>query len=174
MIGAVTARPAGPALMLLASLGGMALGFAVDCRSLGPDTLASLCSEASPSLYLSVAHHWNLLRGTLVGMGIGGLAASVVFCRVATGAPWARLASDCICSLAMLAGMLLGGWLGPAIAATVGADWGALGMFAAMAIGMIAGLATWMLLADVAWRGVVEMAEAIDPRPANPTLDSSS
>ncbi len=119
--------------MLLGSLGGMALGFLVDSSSIGPQALASLCREGPVSLAASAAHHWDLLRATMVGMIAGGLVTAVV------GARPTRLGCALLCHAAMLAGMILGGWLGPSLAASLGIAWGAAAMFAAMAVGMGSG-----------------------------------
>src|SRR5579863_8629968 len=118
------ARPTATASMLLASLGGMAVGFLVDSGALGPETLASLCQETSSTLAISIVHHWTLLRATLVGMVAAGVLVSAVD-EIRDGATprLPRLGFSLLRHLAMVAGMLLAGWIGPPLAAALGVAW---------------------------------------------------
>ena len=131
---------------LLASMTGMALGFLIDSRSMGPGLFASLCRAAPVTFAASVAYHCALLKMSLLGMMLAGIATSGgadLLRHIARNdrltTLCARLGIDLVCGLTMLAGMLLGGWIGPLIAAELGAAWGPATMLAAMAAGMSLG-----------------------------------
>jgi hypothetical protein len=57
-----------------------------------------------------------------------------------------RYLSDGACVAAMLAGMILGGWLGPPVTAAIGIGTSSGRLVSAMAVGMVAGMAVAMPL----------------------------
>ncbi len=71
----MTRLPPGTRAMWLGSAAGMALGLAIDCRSVTPAALAGLCTAETGSWLAGFARHLALLPATNIGMLLGGLAA---------------------------------------------------------------------------------------------------
>ncbi len=143
-----------PFLMLLLCLAGMAVGLLLDRSATPPWVLATLCTTGGGSFAASVARHWLALPATNLAMVLGGISTIGVVEMRARQAPrrrcrkaiCARAGFNLSCNAAMLAGMLLGGWLGPVFAIRWGLDWDASAMMAMMAAGMVWGMAGAMAL----------------------------
>lgn len=143
------ALPAGPLLMLFLSLSGMAIGLAVDCGSIAPSTLTSLCTAGFASIGTMIEAHWSVLPATHAMMLAGALLACAMTETTGRQAPDApgmtaigrRLGIDALCFVAMLLGMWLAAWLAPVAARglDVGLSFG--GLVALMILGMAAGMA---------------------------------
>src|SRR6478672_12498757 len=107
-------RSAAPFLMLFLCLCGMATGLAIDCGSIPPDVLASLCTGGSDSFLHMVEVHWSLLPATHVMMLVGA-ATAIGMTEFgeghAGGHPATALGRGTACAGLMLAGMMAGGWL---------------------------------------------------------------
>jgi hypothetical protein len=132
----MTRLPSGPLPMWLFCASGMALGLAIDCRSVTPAALASFCTAGTGSLLAGFARHLAQLPATNIGMLLGGLAA------LSLGGPIsaAIVRMNLACNAFMLIGMSLAGCMGPALAARLGIEWSAGVMMAAMTAGMTLGL----------------------------------
>lgn len=147
-----TAAPTtAPVLMLLLSLAGMAAGMLIDCRSVNPVALATLCSAEPASFLASAFRHVAALPATTSAMLLGGFATVPVEVwrtqhRPARKVVYVHTGFNLACNAAMLAGMLFGAWRGPAIAASLGLGWDISGMITAMTAGMIWGMAGMMVL----------------------------
>jgi hypothetical protein len=143
------ALPAGPLLMLFLSLSGMAIGLAVDCGSIAPSTLTSLCTAGFASFGTMIAAHWSVLPATHAMMFAGALLACAM--TETTGRPSVdapgpasigrRLGIDALCFIAMLLGMWAAAWLAPFAARglDIGLSFG--GLVALMIFGMAIGMA---------------------------------
>jgi hypothetical protein len=139
----------GPLPMWLFCANGMALGLAIDCRSVTPAALASLCTAGTGSLPAGFARHLALLPVTNIGMLLGGLASLCLGGPISAAIARINLA----CNAFMLIGMSLAGCLGPALAARLGIEWSAGVMMAAMTGGMTLGMmATNALYGNRPWR----------------------
>jgi hypothetical protein len=123
-----------PVLVWLASVAGMALGLSIDCRSISPAALASLC--ASGGSLSTLVRHLALLPATNIGMALGMLAALALATPVSNTALCRSLA----CYALMLAGMTLGSCVGVALSQQADIVWAAPLMLAAMTLGMTAGM----------------------------------
>jgi len=123
-----------PALVWLASAAGTAIGLSVDCRSVSPAALATLCTVGtSPA---ALIRHLTALPATNIGMALGMLAALALLTPVSGRALCRSLA----CYALMLAGMSLGGCVGVALIQQASLDWAAPLMLAAMTLGMTMGM----------------------------------
>lgn len=147
----------GPLMMLFLSVCGMAIGLAIDCGSIPPDVLASLCLTEVTSLTGGLRAHLAVLPAThalmLVGAPVSGAMTDAAADEkgrhersIATMV--ARHLPDAICAAAMLAGMVAGGVLGPPLVERLGIASGFTRLIVAMVIGMAAG----MLLATPLYR----------------------
>ncbi len=132
----MTRLRSGPLPMWLFCVSGMALGLAIDCRSVTPAALASLCTAGTGSLPAGFARHLAQLPATNIGMLLGGLAA------LGLGGPISEpiIRMNLACNAFMLIGMSLAGCMGPALAARLGIEWSASVMMAAMTAGMTLGM----------------------------------
>jgi hypothetical protein len=124
-------RPLG---IWLASVAGMAIGLSIDCRSVSPAALASLC--ASGGGLSTLIRHLALLPATNIGMALGMLAALALATPLGGGA----LCRGVACYALMLAGMSLGGCAGVVLCQQADIVWAAPLMLAAMTLGMTAGM----------------------------------
>jgi hypothetical protein len=122
--------------MWLFCVSGMALGLAIDCRSVTPAALASLCTAGTGSLPAGFARHLAQLSATNIGMLMGGLAALILGGPISAAIVRMNLA----CNAFMLIGMSLAGCIGPALAARLGIEWSAGVIMAAMTAGMTLGM----------------------------------
>ena len=141
----MTRIPAGAPAMWLASTAGMALGLAIDCRSVSPEALAGLCSAGNGALLAGFLRHLAMLPATNLGMLLGGFLA-LGFARLKN--PLINLA----CSALMLIGMSLAVCAGPAFFACFGVSWNATIMLAVMTLGMSMGMAAVAILGRLANR----------------------
>ncbi len=136
--------PALPAAMLLLSTCGMAVGLAIDCGVTPPDLIATLCVGSAGSLAATIAAHSAFLPATHIGMLAGAILALALderpddpgFLRAFVR----RLPAGAVSILAMFTGMVLGGWLGPDVAARLGVGSDFAGLIGGMVIGMAAGM----------------------------------
>ena len=119
-----------PLLIWLGAVAGMAIGLSIDCRSISPAALASLCASGDGPLVL--IRHLAALPATNIGMALGMLTPSALATRLNFGAVCRGLA----CYVLMLAGMSFGGCIGVALAGEASLDWSAPLMVAAMTLGM--------------------------------------
>jgi hypothetical protein len=126
----------------------MALGLAIDCRTVSPDALASLCTAGTGSLAAGILRHLALLPATNIGMLLGGVVALGFGGSTSPRATPMNLA----CSALMLIGMSLAACLGPALAERFGVDWHAAIMLAAMTVGMTLGTLAAVALGHLARR----------------------
>jgi len=123
-----------PALVWLVSVAGMALGLSIDCRSVSPAALASLC--ASGQGLGTLTRHFAAMPATNSGMALAMLATLVLSTPI-NG--WA-LCRSLGCYAFMLVGMSLGGCVGTMLAGEATIAWGMPLMLAAMTLGMTAGM----------------------------------
>jgi hypothetical protein len=148
-----------PFLMLLLSVSGMAAGLLIDRHLVGAETLSALCLTAPRSFLANLLRHWDILRATHLAMLLGGLATvavvemrqrrmTTVRCRKAV---CGRVGFNLMCNAAMLGGMLLGSWLGPAMAARFAWAWGMPSMISMMVAGMVWGMVGSMTLYRLAY-----------------------
>jgi hypothetical protein len=123
-----------PLVIWLASVAGMALGFSIDCRSVSPAAIASLCAPGDSLAVL--IRHLAVLPATNLAMAAGMLAA------IAPAVPMSGRAAcrSLACYALMLAGMSFGGCIGIVIAGEANLDWGAPLMLAGMTLGMTAAM----------------------------------
>jgi hypothetical protein len=145
----------GPLMMLFLSVCGMAIGLAIDCGSITPDVLASLCLARSTSLTGGLQAHFALLPATHALMLAGALVSGAVT-DAATDGPGqparsiatmvARHLPNAICAAAMVAGMAAGGFLGPPLVERLGVASGFTRLVVAMVLGMAAGMVLAMPL----------------------------
>jgi hypothetical protein len=140
-----------PLLMLLLCLCGMAIGLAIDSGSVPLEVLASLCLADSGNLVSGAGMHLELLPATHALMLAGAIMAAAIsrFESAGAGSPSpasARYLPDGACIAAMLSGMILGGWLGPPITASLGVEASSTRLVVAMIAGMIAGMSVSMPL----------------------------
>lgn len=135
---------AGDGAAFLMGFCGMMIGLAIDLRSVLPEALATLCT-AERSLAGSLALHASLLPATCLLMLGGCLLGARLGPALAAEAPppvLDRLAG----ATAMVAGMGLGEWLGPRLAARFGLGWDISAMTGAMALGMLLAMAACILV----------------------------
>ncbi len=160
-----------PFLMLLLSTAGMAAGLLIDGHLQGRETLSGLCLSVPGSFHANLLRHWDILRATHLAMLAGGMGtvaaiearhhlASSVRCRKAV---CGRMGFNLMCNGAMLGGMLLGSWLGPALASRFQWAWGMPSMISMMVVGMVWGMAGSMSLYRLAYA-------LLDARPAGRPL----
>ena len=123
-----------PALVWFASVAGMATGLSIDCHSVSPSALATLC--ASGEGLGTLMRHLQALPATNIGMALGMLAALAL----ATPLSGAALCRSLACYALMLAGMSLGGCVGVALSQQADIAWAAPLMLAAMTLGMTIGM----------------------------------
>jgi hypothetical protein len=147
-----------PLLMLFLCLCGMAIGLAIDSGSIPLEVLASLCLAGSGTLASGAAVHLSLLPATHAMMFGGAVLAAAITKsgrgsdgHSSTNATAARYLPEGACVAAMLAGMILGGWFGPPVAASLGIAASSSRLIAAMAVGMVAGMAVAMPLYRSRW-----------------------
>jgi len=148
----VEAVVGGPLMMLFLSVCGMAIGLAIDCGSIPPDALASLCLAKTTSLTGGLQAHLAVLPATHALMLAGALVSGAMT-DAATDEPGrhersiaamvARHLPNAICAAAMLAGMLAGGFLGPPLVERLGVASG----FTRLTVAMVLGMAFGMVLA---------------------------
>ena len=144
----MTRPPRGSVFMWLLCAFGMALGLAVDCRSVGPAALAGLCAADQASLSAVFLRHLSLLPATNIGMLLGGFAAFAL-----TGSrdlSLARLGGSVTCNLIILMGMSLAACLGRPLALGLGVTWSATAMIVAMTAGMTLGMIATAALSRLA------------------------
>ncbi len=115
----------------------MALGLAIDCRSMSPEALGSLCTAETGGLITGFLRHVSLLPATNIGMLLGGLVALGLGRSTNPSAAAMTLA----CNALMLVGMTLAACLGPVFVTRFGLDWNAGVMLAVMTGGMTLGMA---------------------------------
>lgn len=146
----------GPLFMLFLSLCGMAIGLAIDCGSIPPEILASLCVAASSSLAASLRVHLEVLPATHLMM-LAGAALAAAMLETMQDRGWrdhslramiARNLPGAAGAAAMVAGMVIGGWLGPPLAVRFGIASG----FARLTIAMVLGMAAGMIIATPLYR----------------------
>ena len=138
----------GPVAMFFLCLCGMAVGLAIDCGSVPPEVLASLCLAGADSplatLYahmtLLPATHLLMLAGAVIGLGLGGVDQR-------SGRRAAGVAGHAAMLAAMFAGMVLAAWLVPEMAARFRLDPGFAGLVGAMVAGMALGMGAAVLVA---------------------------
>lgn len=136
------------ATMLLLSASGMAVGLAIDCGTTPPALIAALCATEPGSLAAALRFHLAVMPASYAMTAVAGLLALGL--TAGGGRPGAGLAAGLACLVLMMAGMVVGGWLAPEIAALLGAEPG----FALL----VAAMATGMALATVAGAAVARLA----------------
>jgi hypothetical protein len=147
----------GPLLMLFLSVCGMAIGLAIDCGSIPPDVLASLCQAKATSLAAGLQAHLAVLPATHALMLVGGVVAGAMT-EAATderarhersiASMAARHLANMICAAAMVGGMAAGGVLGPPLVERLGIASG----FARLVVAMVLGMACGMVVATPLYR----------------------
>jgi hypothetical protein len=157
------------ATVLFLSVCGMAIGLAIDCGAVAPDTLASLCLAAGPSLAAGLAAHVALMPATHGLMLVAAMLAAAMAGASSDRPPAARsplaLLAGCLPGAAaagvMLAGMAVGGSVVPSFLAQLGIG----SPFARLAGAMVLGMTAGMLVAGAA-AGLARNARAGIVRPA--------
>jgi hypothetical protein len=142
-----------PFLMLALCAAGMVSGLAIDRLSLPPGGLATLCMTGGGFFDVAYRHlealpamHFLMLLG-----GVGTVPYVEWRARRVIGPPCrravcARAGFNLMCNSAMLAGMIVGAWIGPGSLAAVAAQWDPDAMIAVMAGGMVWGMVGMMLV----------------------------
>jgi hypothetical protein len=147
----------GPLMMLFLSGCGMAIGLAIDCGSIPPDVLASLCLAKAASLTGGLRAHLALLPATHALMLAGALVSGAMTDAVTDeqgrhkrpiATMVARHLPNAICAAAMVAGMIAGGFFGPPLVEHLGVASG----FTRLVVAMLLGMACGMVLAMPLYR----------------------
>ena len=136
----------GPLLMLFLCFCGMAIGLAIDCGTVPLSVVASLCIAGSSTLASSVRVHVAMLPATHVLMITGAVLAAALINDAADrprgSRSWreiaTRYAPNSACAVAMLAGMVVVGWLGPPVPRSLGIGSVTAQLMVAMVLGMVA------------------------------------
>lgn len=129
--------------MFVPCLAGMATGLAIDCASVHPEALASLCTS-SDDVLIRAWVHWKLMPAAHVLMLAGAMLGCMIGesrNRLPVGIGM-RIGVHGMCLLAMTAGMIIGAQLGPRFSASSG-----LSSFTGLTTMMVAGMAIGMAAA---------------------------